>query len=1492
MRKKLSKIMASFVMVLCLALSLSACGGDKDSDNNSGGNNSSQSYTITLSYNSLHGTAQSDKTTAKAGDTVTVTVSASTGYESPSWAFSEIDSFTSITGGSFSFEMPPRNTTVYIRFEEIDTSAVVSNIEIENDILTWDATNSQAFEILVDGENEGFGYDVTEKTWTIPETYKDGLKHKFKVVPTDNSDKEPAEIEYRYVNPALPTSAKITNLEVNDEGLLTWKWSDVNNECNGFEIYIDGKLKSTQYAPKYQISTGWVAKDYSVEIITVGEKGKQNASEGVKLTYSHTPKIYTITFDLNYGSLVPETRQTNEGMVSYEDPTRAGYNFAGWFTSTDEGVTLVDQVYLSNPFTANTTLYADWVETGAAGGIEILATPKIKVVGYIATWNNVLHSNGYQYQVKLEGENEWSTIDVLNSTSYNASIHHSQDVSYIQIRVRAKGDGYTTANSEWTTATVRTAITNSSELIKNVVINYDIGVIYWDYVDGETRYYDYTLTKKTDKNTTILEGRFYKNEFKFPSDLDGDEYYLNIETSDYDFVYEFKKVRLGVASGLRLEEVSGGYDLVWDEVFNANSYKVTINNELTHGVETNRISLVGYTGKVTISIEALDSNADWIIGFAKTVEYNLLADGYYATSGANNEVLENLYTNSDFTVPETILTIKEGSVYFGGSKFTIGANVLTVEKDAFKNSTGEFEIILAGRTKVPTSWRTGWNNDRPWSGDSITTDEVVYKYTSEGNTLIEYIGTRTEFTLTELIRNESGQDKYVIKSGAFENPVSIVISTNALAAITIETNAFVSGTKIYVNENANEVPANWNIGAGVEVIRELWSYDYENRVLTDLGSALTFELVGGKYKITDCDTNLKGVVEIPSSYKGYPINKIEQSAFIDCKYITEVYLSDNIIFIGHSAFRGCSSLKVIRLSRKLTIISEDTFYNCSSLERVDYLDETEVTQIDNYAFYGCSLINLVFPETLQTIGTEAFRNNKNLYSVTLPQLLTTIESGAFYGCNNLVEVIDNSPLEIEKGSSSNGFIGYNASNIITDGSNGKTLTQNNGFMIYDGYLLLAYTGNESEIVIPTGVTEIKTEAFYEAYSLYEVVLPSTLKTIGNSAFAYSNIRKIVIPEGVETIGNSAFSSCINLLYASIPSTVTTVGTNIFYQCNRLAEYYNASSQTIGFGYAVRVNSSTETNLSTDANGFVTYNGTDGLELVAYFGNEKHIVIPTGVVAIKEYAFYKSNILSAVIPEGVIDVKISAFDQSTIYKVTLPSTLERIESRAFANTNIVSIILPASLTYIYSSDYSDAFEYCYKLYEVINKSSLTIVAGQTTNGSVALYAKQVITDESQSNVIEDVDGFVIYDETLLIYTGNASEVVIPTGVVKIDREAFNENLTITSVIISEGVEEIGNWAFTGCDNLKKIKISSTVTTIESSTFPSLNLTNVIIDSATIYNGLTNANQYGNLILNAETIEVLKSIVDNGSNSNSFLNNTQNYTKTESTNELYYTYTKVA
>jgi len=107
------------------------------------------------------------------------------------------------------------------------------------------------------------------------------------------------------------------------------------------------------------------------------------------------------------------------------------------------------------------------------------------------------------------------------------------------------------------------------------------------------------------------------------------------------------------------------------------------------------------------------------------------------------------------------------------------------------------------------------------------------------------------------------------------------------------------------------------------------------------------------------------------------------------------------------------------------------------------------------------------------------------------------------------------------------------------------------FKIVNGKTLTHYWGYEEEVFVPDGITTIYRDIFAGKY-IEKVILPAGLSTIKTGAFRWCrNLEEIYIPESVTTIEQSVFWGCVNLKSISLPPHLTTISGSLFYGCRAL-----------------------------------------------------------------------------------------------------------------------------------------------------------------------------------------------------------------------------------------------------------------------------------------------------------------------------------------------------
>ena len=212
----------------------------------------------------------------------------------------------------------------------------------------------------------------------------------------------------------------------------------------------------------------------------------------------------------------------------------------------------------------------------------------------------------------------------------------------------------------------------------------------------------------------------------------------------------------------------------------------------------------------------------------------------------------------------------------------------------------------------------------------------------------------------------------------------------------------------------------------------------------------------------------------------------------------------------------------------------------------------------------------------------------------------------------------------------------------------------NDFEIKNG-VLVKYHGNDTEVVIPEGVTKIGLLAFAECKLLTNVKIPEGVTEIGEWAFwRCSSLTNITIPKGVTKIGEGAFcdSSITNV---SIPEGVTEIGKLVFSYCGLLKCIdVDAKNST----YHIEGNCLIETASNKLVRGSL------------------NSIIPNNVTEIGDYAFCGCELLTNItIPEGVAKIGERAFsDCSSLTNITIPESVTEIGEYAFSDCPLLERVV--------------------------------------------------------------------------------------------------------------------------------------------------------------------------------------------------------------------------
>jgi uncharacterized repeat protein (TIGR02543 family) len=324
----------------------------------------------------------------------------------------------------------------------------------------------------------------------------------------------------------------------------------------------------------------------------------------------------------------------------------------------------------------------------------------------------------------------------------------------------------------------------------------------------------------------------------------------------------------------------------------------------------------------------------------------------------------------------------------------------------------------------------------------------------------------------------------------------------------------------------------------------------------------------------------------------------------------------------------------------------------------------------------------------------------------------------------------------------------------------------------------SYRKNIKTVIADEGVTSIGNYAFqdYDLYqegtykdSITKVILPSTLKRIGNSSFQWCNsITKIKIPNSVTTIGKCAFRNCTALFEVVLSNSLSVIPQQAFQNCRQL----------------------------------------------------ESIRFPENIRVIGRYAFDSTGLKTITIPKTITELCQNSFSHSSLEGVNVKGDI-LVDIYAFASCNNLEYAhFSGSITFSgASNDCGYLFKGCPNLQSIaipsifrFKETEYPIQSYGNFRDSNALEIKKIRFNDNPKiidNVIFSNDG-----KTLLWYNKKLTQqnYTVPDGVEKIAYCAFDSNPYIEHIVLPESLKEFGGRVFADCTNLNNVIIPDGIETL--------------------------------------------------------------------------------
>lgn len=545
-------------------------------------------------------------------------------------------------------------------------------------------------------------------------------------------------------------------------------------------------------------------------------------------------------------------------------------------------------------------------------------------------------------------------------------------------------------------------------------------------------------------------------------------------------------------------------------------------------------------------------------------------------------------------------------------------------------------------------------------------------------------------------------------------------------------------------------------------------------------------------------------------------------AFADCGGLQKAVIPDTITEIGGHAFFNCGSLAEIVIPAGVSKVGDGAFYGCESLTSAgpiggdysvqfgwtetlpskalndlkglellvvpdgakwsnflygkehlktagpaggDYdIQLGQMEEVPAQMFKESSLVSIVLPSKVMSVGDYAFANSRGLKTVEFPDKLVSIGSCAFDNCEAL----------------------------------------------------------EGKLVLPDSVNTLGTHVFRNCSSLEEVALPSGITTLESGTFSKcTGLRRAVIPDGVTQLGRGSgyvFEYCSNLESVTIPAGCSIFGYSTFRGCDKLK-----SAGPIGGDYNIQFGwtEAIPGNAFQDCSALElvvipasvaqmpytgAFSGCPGLKTAGPVGGGyniqfgwtdtipasafqsctslEEVIVPAGITAIKDSAFNNCPALrSATLNEGLLTMGVNSFGTcKSLETIELPASLNSFDYRAFTGCTALAEINVRQGNEVYSSERGVVFS--------ADKKTLIICppgfAGE----------KYTIPD-----TVEKIGNNA--------FSGNQglTEVIIPESVNNIGLSAFRECQGLQRVTIPDSVTYLGANAFYNCPALAEAELSA-------------------------------------------------------------------------------------